>query len=183
VTSGERFTVVVRQVDGRRLRVVGTTQFDIRVRTAPELRPRWERNLSVLRHIQAAIPASNRWYPVFQRYVGELADRIRAVGGNPDDIAGAPTGNGNPLGDHPPPVPCPDGHGGITGKIAELHYGCFGDFQGFTLQTCESRHHFPACERGLEELLRKACRDNAMVTVRIGEDPKRPVAGIIITCC
>lgn len=130
VTDGEKFKVVVRQVDGRRLRVVGTTQFDIHVRTAPQIRPRLERNLSVLRHIQLAIPADNRWAPVFERYVGELADRVRAMGGDPERIAPSPTGSGMPK-DRPEPHPDRDR---FTGVVDELIYDCFGRVEGFVLR-------------------------------------------------
>lgn len=178
VTAGQTFTLVVRQVDGRQRRVVGTTQFDIRVRTAAEVRPRLERNLSVLRHIQVAIPAPNRWYPVFQRYVGELADRVRAMGGDPDSIAATPTGSGTAG----RPTGTPDGHLRFTGVVDELVYDCFGRFEGFVLEECDGRHRFHAKERAIEEVVHRACKDRCRLTVVVSTDrPGRPYK-IILHC-
>ncbi len=178
VTKGEQYSVVLRQVDGRRLRVVGATQFDIRVSTADDIRPRMQRNLSVLRHIQQAIPVSNRWYPVFQRYLGELADRFRALGGNPDEVEASPSGGGRP-GERPRPEPERGRH---TGKISELFYDCFGDFVGFTLETCDGRRRFKGCERDIEDVVRKACKERSKVTILTSRDGEQ-VRGIVVHCC
>lgn len=178
VVKGQRYSVVVRQVDGRRLRVLGATQFDIHVRTADVILPRLERNLSVLRHIDAAIPDDNRWAPVFQRYIGELADRVRAMGGDPERIAADPTGHGG----HPPARPDrpdrperpdPDGRHVVTGRVVELLYDCFGAFEGFVLEDCTHRYRFPACERGIEKVVRRACRHRSRVSVIATAAPKK----------
>jgi hypothetical protein len=172
VVKGQRFKVVVRQVEGRRLRVLGTTQFDIHVRTADVIRPRLERNLSVLRHIRAAIPAGNRWRPVFERYTGELADRVRAMGGDPDRIAADPTGHGGrdpskPRPDRPDKPDRPDTgkRHAATGRVAELLYDCFGVFEGFILVDCERRYRFRTCEPGLEKVVRRAYRHRSRISV------------------
>lgn len=94
ITKGQKFTVVVRQIDGRKFRVLGATQFDIHVRTADEIRPRLERNLSVLKHVASTIPADNRWHPVFVRYLDQLSDRVRGMGGRPEEIGPSPRGDG-----------------------------------------------------------------------------------------
>jgi hypothetical protein len=177
VTNGDTFRILVRQVDGRRLRVVGTTQFDIHVRTAGEIRPGLERNLSVLRHIQQAIPQSNRWYPVFERYVGELADRIRAMGGQPDDIVGTPTGHGRP--DRRPRPDRTDD----TGKVAEVAYDCFGDFEGFVLETCDGCRSFASCERGIEAVVLRACKERSKVTVVTDPADRSRVQRLVVHCC
>ncbi len=96
LVKGQKFKVAVRQVDGRKYRAIGTFQFNIDIKTEAEILPRFKRNLSVLKHIALAIPQNNRWYPVFQRYLQELGDRVRALGANPDDIAPSPTGSGRP---------------------------------------------------------------------------------------
>ena len=93
VQSGSEYTVVMRQVAGRTFKVLGTTEFRIRVGHAAELLPGKLHDLSVLRYVAAAIPAGNRWEPVFARYLGELEDRIRAFGGDPDDAVPSPTGH------------------------------------------------------------------------------------------
>lgn len=185
LTKGQKFTVVLRQVDGRKLRVIGTTQFDIHVKTATEILPRFKRNLSVLKHIALSIPKENRWYPVFQRYLDELGQRIRAFGANPDDIAPSPTGSGRPSrperpGEKPGRVPGVSAH---TGKIREVIYDCFGDFEGFILDDCGRERVFKSCEKAIEEVVRRACRERLKVTVYYHDkDSARPFK-IVIHCC
>jgi hypothetical protein len=101
LVKGTKYKVVVRQVDGRNFKALGTFQFNIDIKTEAQILPRFKRNLSVLKHIALSIPASNRWYPVFQRYLEELGDRVRGLGANPDDIGPSPTGSGKP--DRDPP--------------------------------------------------------------------------------
>ncbi len=178
VTKGQQFTIVVRQVDGRTLRVVGTFQFTIKVKTAQEVLPGMKRNLSVLKHIALSIPENNRWYPVFERYLTELGERIRALGEDPDQIAPSPTGSGRPD-RRPEPVP---GRPRATGKICELVYDCFGDFEGFVVCTCEERHLFRCREKKLEELARRVCDERKDVTVYVSEkDSTKPVK-IVVHC-
>ncbi len=179
LVHGQKFSFVLRQVDGRKLRVLGITQFDIHIKTAAAILPRLERNLSVLKHIALAIPQDSRWYPVFERYLAELGDRVRALGGNPDDIAASPDGNGKAK---PCPDPCPD-PGISTGKIRDLLYDCFGDFEGFVLESCDGRAIFKSCERALEEVVRRACRERSTVTVRPNPKDRTKPLKIIVHCC
>jgi hypothetical protein len=73
-------------------RVIGAFQVSIPVRRKEALRGPEEQLLAVLRWIQAAIVPQDRWFPVFQRYVAQVADRVRGLGGNPDSIAASPYG-------------------------------------------------------------------------------------------
>jgi hypothetical protein len=52
------------------------------------------RKLSVFRHIAATIPATDHWFPVFQRYIGQIADRVDGFGGNSTKVFGNPDGTG-----------------------------------------------------------------------------------------
>lgn len=180
LSQGQKFTSVLRQVDGRKLRVIGTTQFDIHVKTAPQILPRFLRNLSVLKHIALSIPQDSRWYPIFERYLGELGDRIRALGGNPDDVAPSPTGSGKPGRTDPDPVP---GGGSQTGKICELIYDCFGDFEGFVLEDCERKFVFKSCEKAMEEVVRRACRERLKVTVYFRRKGGTKPYKVVLHCC
>jgi hypothetical protein len=79
-------------------RVVGSFQVSIPVvATGVLLRPE-ERLLSILRWIAEAIPPGNRWHPVFVRYLDQVADRVTALGGDPDQIGPSPTGDGAGVG-------------------------------------------------------------------------------------
>ena len=50
--------------------------------------------LSVLKHIGTTIRHASRWYPVFERYLAGLADRVRAFGVDPSRVAPSRRGDG-----------------------------------------------------------------------------------------
>jgi hypothetical protein len=107
VKRGQAFTIVVRQVTGSPeplqraptrgrppgvRHVVGSFQLTIPVRDKAEMLPGQQRLLSVLRWIERAIPAGNRWAPVFGRYVAQIAERVDALGGSSRRVAPSPSG-------------------------------------------------------------------------------------------
>lgn len=103
VKEGDAYKVLVRQVSGIRpqhdLRraskerffgwrhIVGSFQLSIPVRKKADMLPAQQRLLSNLRWIERAIPAANRWTPVFNRYVSQIADRVDALGGDSSKVA------------------------------------------------------------------------------------------------
>jgi hypothetical protein len=187
ITKGQKFSFVLRQVDGRKLRVLGITQFDIHVKSAQEIIPRLKRNLSVLKHIALSIPTDNRWYPVFVRYLEEMGDRVRGFGENPDDIAPNPTGSGKPVGSDRPDndddenAQCKS----RTGKVGALLYDCFGDFEGFSLELedCKNSVNFRSCEKALKHVVRRACRKRQRITVYFATDNVTKPLRIVVHCC
>jgi len=55
----------------------------------------------VLRWIRQTIPTDNRWFPVFERYLDQIADRVDGFGGDSDQILPSPDGTGRlPRCDH-----------------------------------------------------------------------------------
>ncbi len=86
-TSSEE---LVRTVDGRH--IVGAVQLTIPVRDKATILPNQQRLLSNLRWIERAIPAENRWTPVFAKYVSQIADRVDALGGDSSKVAPSATG-------------------------------------------------------------------------------------------
>ena len=104
VAKGQRFTVSIHQISGWPRKIIGSFQITIPVRTAAEILPREVRRLSVLRHIGLAIPVTNRWYKIWQRLLGQVGDRVRDLGGDPDQVRPDPTGEGG-VGGHGPPGP------------------------------------------------------------------------------
>ena len=61
------------------------------------------------------------------------------------------------------------------GKIARLVYDCFGDFEGFVLDTCGEERSFDSREPAIEELVQHACCKRIPVTVFVHpDDPRRP---------
>jgi hypothetical protein len=168
---------VLRQVDGRTFKVLGTTEFRIQVSQAEKLLPQFLHNLAVLKHIALSIPPSNRWYPIFQRYLSELGERIRAFGGDPDVVRPSPTGH--PTRPERPGKPDrPDREeemATFTGKVARLVYDCFGDFEGFELRDCDDLMRFVAHDRGVERVVLTACREDLKLTVVYNPATYQPV--------
>jgi murein tripeptide amidase MpaA len=106
VRTGQAFTVVARQVTraigiapGRVRRVVawrrirGSFQVSIPVTTKASLLEPERRLLSVLRFMVASIPQSDRWHPVFHRYLGVVAGRVNALGGDADRVGPSTKGD------------------------------------------------------------------------------------------
>ncbi len=73
-------------------RILGSFQLTIPVNAKEAMLEPEIRLLSVLRWIQKAIPDDNRWYPVFRRYIGQIADRVDSLGGNSTEVAPSPSG-------------------------------------------------------------------------------------------
>lgn len=158
-------------------RVLGTFQVNIPVRTKEQILPREERRLSIFRWIGDAMAPQRRWYPVFQRYLELIAQRVKALGGDPTKILPSPTGDGGRK--HRP-------HEGgeecraYTGKIAGLIFDRFGDFEGFLLDTEDGEQKFLSREKDVEQLAERVWRDRLRITVWVEQDePHRPLTLIV----
>jgi hypothetical protein len=92
VKTGENFRVITRQIGGVPRRVLGTFELFIPVSTGDKVRPDEEHLLAVLKNIGKSIRPTSRWYPVFQRYLGGTGDKVRGLGGSPEQIEPSPTG-------------------------------------------------------------------------------------------
>jgi hypothetical protein len=209
VRKGELYTVVVRQMTdvvakavvrpptGMRIeapatgvasgallrwrRIVGSYQLTIPVRTKEVMLPAETRLLSVLRWILGAMASDERWRPVFSRYVSLIADRVRALGGDPERVTGSPAGVPDGR-DGAGTVPeCPSVDRGpvcqFDGKITGVVYDCFGDFEGFVLDVCGKEVRFMAREHEMEELVTLAWRERIVVSIFArAADPRRPIS-------
>ena len=69
------------------------SQLTIPVKVAEVLLEPEERLLAIMRWIDESIPANERWSPVFERYLEQIADRVRGFGGDPETIAPSPSGS------------------------------------------------------------------------------------------
>jgi hypothetical protein len=94
VKRGQRVDAVIHQISGRPRKILGTFQFTIPVKTSSVLLAPEIRSLSVLRHIYLSIPVEDPWHSVFQRYLDQIADRVRGFGGDPDEVAPTADGSG-----------------------------------------------------------------------------------------
>jgi len=162
-------------------RIVGSYQITIPVRTKQVMLPAEIRLLSVLRWILQSMATDERWYPVFSRYVSLIADRVGALGGDPDRVQGSPAGI---PGEEPGEPECPPVERGpvcrFEGKITGLAYDCFGDFEGFVLDFCGKEIRFIARGHEIEGLVRLAWRERIAITVVVRvADQRRPISIIL----
>ncbi len=132
--------------------MVGAFQINIPVETSRTLLKPDESILAVYKWKIEQIPASNRWYPVVQRYIDIVAGRVVGWGGSPGAVQ--PSQTGGFIG---------AGHGGTvgaveyTGKVEGLIFDRFGDFKGFLLKTEKGENlTFAATERAIEDRVREA---------------------------
>lgn len=73
-------------------KILGSFQVTIPVTVKENMLPHQLRLLSNLRWIQRSLPENNRWFPVFNRYVAQIADRVDALGGNANEVLPSSTG-------------------------------------------------------------------------------------------
>jgi hypothetical protein len=139
--------------------VVGTFNVRIPVTTKEVMLRPDEDTLAIMKWRLQAMSPSNRWTPVLKRYIDYLSARVEGLGGDPAAIP--PSLQGAPLPG--------DARGGTlverTGKVVEVIYDCFGDFEGFVLGECCKHHEYRTRERAIGELVLRLCRDRMLVTV------------------
>lgn len=144
-------------------RVLGAFRLNVVVKSGEPLVRKLVRNLAVLRYVFQAIPKSDGWHPVFERYLSQLSDQIAGLGVDPSLIPASPDDPGLPG----------EPHAGkpqhITGKVSEVIFNCFGDFKGFVLESCSEQHYIKSHEKGIAEIVLRACRERCTVTVYLGE--------------
>jgi hypothetical protein len=92
VKTGEKYRVLVRQYSKRRGRIIGTFEVLIAVRDAVDILAGEARLLAVLKSIALGIKPASAWFLVFQRYVATVANRVRGLGGDPNQIGPSPGG-------------------------------------------------------------------------------------------
>jgi hypothetical protein len=159
-------------------RIVGSYQITIPVRTKEVILPREIRLLSVLRWILDSLSTQDRWFPVFERYVGMIADRVRDLGGDPDQVEPSPAGAAG----KPPREPGEERERELTfdGKVVGVIYDCFGDFEGFLLDDCGEEIRFFSREHQIECLVRLAWRQRIAIGVTSRRsNPRRPTSIIL----
>jgi hypothetical protein len=156
--------------------VVGTFHVRIPVTTGDVMLRADEDTLAIMKWRLQAIASSNRWTPVLKRYIDYLSARVKGLGGDPDAIP--PSLQGAPL----PPDTRGEGLIERTGKIVEVIYDCFGDFEGFVLGECCERHVYKTRERAIGDLVLRACRDRLRVTVVSKHGCEHETWRILVRC-
>jgi len=150
--------------------VVGTFSVQIPVTTAETMLLPEENTLAIMRWRLGQTTPANRWYPVLERYIELIAARVDGLGGDSGSILPSPTGV-------PFPLPGDGEHGHekhrvYTGKVCEVLYDCFGEFEGFVLEGCERRWTFHTRAEGIESVALRACRKQLTLLVIVEEEER-----------
>jgi hypothetical protein len=147
--------------------VVGSFRVRVPVSTSDALLVPEEVTLAIMKWRLDHLSPGDRWAPVLKRYIEYCAARVNGMGGDagtvPPSLTWIPpelTGGG--IGGEPR-------RGTRCGRVAEVIYDCYGDFSGFVLEECCERHHFETRQRGIGEVVRRACGDDARVCVTVDE--------------
>jgi hypothetical protein len=134
-----------------------------------------ENTLAIMKWRLGQMETTNRWHAVLQRYVGYLSARVDGLGGDSTSIEPSPAG-----------VPVHDGERRehrFTGRVCEVVFDCFGDFEGFVLRDCRERRAFHSCESAIRDLVLQACQQCLQLTVYIEEGTDPEIRRIVVTCC
>jgi hypothetical protein len=200
VVTGQEFNVEVRRVgrkrDARRIRteaananatkdqhaarqniwryVIGTFQVKIPVATSSVMLRPEEDTLAIMKWRLQQTQATNRWFLVLRRYVEYISNRVAGLGGDPGAIPPSPAGAPVDLSE-----PCAD-LVEIRGKIVEVIFDCFGDFEGFVLDDCCRRHTFRSREREIGELAIRLCRERLSLSVFVNRNSRSRIHRLVI---
>jgi hypothetical protein len=155
--------------------VVGTFQVKIPVTTGDQMLFQEENTLAIMKWRLQQMKPANRWYPVLQRYIQYIAARVDGLGGNSANVPPSITGV--------PPTVAEPNERRITGRVCEVIYDCYGDFEGFVLEDCADSHAFRNCRRGIEQVVLRACRDGLRIAVAQDVKTSRVLGVIVLGCC
>jgi hypothetical protein len=155
---------------------VGAFQVKIPVTTKDDLLFPEENTLAIMKWRLQAMSPTYRWYEVLKRYISYLSARVDGLGG--DSAAVKPSLQGVPF------------HGNkfesaqkeMTGKVCEVIFNCFGDFEGFTLSSCDHQYLFKCHERSIGEIALRACKERLLVSIYVEEKHPEKIRKIVIRC-
>jgi hypothetical protein len=173
VRTGTTYHVSVHQISGSTRSIIASFQLAIPVSTGPLMLPEAQRSFDVLRAIGATISVGDRWRPVFDRYLKVLGSQLVSIGGTtrPGTKGGGHPGHRRPR------------HPEVSGKVVEILYDCFGDLQGFVLETCGELREFYASEQRVWRLVELAAAQRAVVDIEPDCDDRHRVNAISLRFC
>ena len=111
---------------------------------------------------------------MLRRYVEYISNRVAGLGGDPGAIPPSPVGAPVDLSE-----PCAD-LARSGGKIVEVIFDCFGDFEGFVLDDCCRRHTFRSREREIGELAIRLCRERLSLSVFVNRNSRSRIHRLVI---
>ncbi|HZQ16785.1 MAG TPA: hypothetical protein VFA82_08440 [Gaiellaceae bacterium] len=155
--------------------VVGSFVVRVPVSTGERMLVPEAMTLAIMKWRLAHLSPGSRWAPVLKRYIEYCSARLDGIGGDASQVPASLTWK--------PPLPGAETHGGaaeraLCGKVVEVLFDCHGGFEGFVLDDCCERHSVRSRERGLAELVLRACRENLTVCVRLCRDGR--VEGLVV---
>lgn len=154
--------------------VTGTFQIKIPVTTAEVMLRPEEDTLAIMKWRLQAMPTTNRWYLVLQRYITYLSARVEGLGGDPNAIPPSPDG-----------APVKDGGADnlteYTGKVIEVLYDCFGHFEGFVLGDCCTPRTFKTRQCAIAEIALRACKEHLLLCVYVDRH-QHCIRKLVIRC-
>jgi hypothetical protein len=151
-----------RPVPTRR-KVLGAFEFTLKPAAARALLEPEEHLLAYFRWILSTLAEKDRWRPVIERYVREIAQRVRVFGGDPGLIEPSQLGA----------IPSKRAQIEKTGKIEGLVHDRFGDFEAFVLRTdAGEKMTFHSRERHFVELAVWSWRTQNRVTIFASDNGK-----------
>lgn len=68
------------------------------------------------------------------------------------------------------------------GKVCEVRYDCFGEFDGFVLADCGESRRFRTRVHGIEEVVLRACREHLTLQILVDKDGKERIVRLAIRC-
>ena len=145
--------------------VVGSFVVRIPVSTSSAMLVPEAMTLAIMKWRVAHLSPGNRWMPVLERYIKYCSAKLDGIGGDSSQVPPSLTWT--------PPLSGEGGKGRephgyeLCGKVAEVRFDCHGGFEGFVLDDCCDRHLMESCERGISDLVMRACRENLTVCVRL----------------
>ncbi|RKG64966.1 hypothetical protein D7V80_24905 [Corallococcus sp. CA054B] len=190
----------VRREAGGWREMIGAFQLGIPVTTKADMLAHHLRLLSVFRWRAEALRPNNRWYKTLARYVELVADKVRALGGDPFIVPATPDGAsplpgteyekpgiteddwpGEAEGLAPPETVKP---GIFTGKVSGLLFDHFGDFEGFTLESHDGSHQrLFSREAAIHDLAKAAWIERNVMSVMTVSAHNRRVRRILLRGC
>lgn len=157
--------------------VTGTFQIKIPVATKATLLYPEQNTLAIFKWRLQQMSPANRWYAVLKRYLIYVTARVNELGGDADKIPPSVKGY------LPAPGEEQEYHAiEFNGKVCQVIYNCFGEFEGFILKECCEEHYFKTCEKGIEKIVLRACKEMLHVTVFVKDKHREKIIKIILRC-
>lgn len=147
--------------------VVGSFVVRIPVSTGEKMLVPEAMTLAIMKWRLGHLSPGNRWAPVLERYIKYCSARLDGIGGDSSQVPPSLSWTPPLPGEHGKPCE-PYGHKGeLCGKVAEVLFDCHGEFEGFVLDYCCEQRVLESRDRGVADLVLRACHGNLTVCVKL----------------